>query len=100
MCLCRLLSSAVSPSGLICGKFAHHIIHGRNHAFDAASALQINKGKAVSHKVIAHVHNVRFWEKDDAVSVGVPAGEMQRTDVFPIQMHGDIVIECDDWQSI
>ncbi len=60
---------------------------------------QIDKRKAVAHKVVAHVHHVRLGKEDDAVAVGVTARKMQGSDVLAVEVHGHIVIEGENRQG-
>src|SRR5215470_7053211 len=71
-------------------------LQGGDHAFPASARTEIDKGKSVTYEVITHVYDIRLGEEDDAVAIGVAAGEVQRADVFAVQVHGDVVIESDD----
>ena len=56
-------------------------------------------GETVAHEIVAHVDHIRLGKEDDAVAVGVAAGEMKRADIFPIEMHGHVVIESKDGEG-
>ncbi len=74
----------------------NHLVHSINHAINAATALNINKGKPVSNEVVSHVHNIRVGKENDRVTVGVSGREVESADIFPVQVYGDIMIEGDD----
>ena len=74
--------------------------HSVDHAVDAAAALHVNKGKAIGDEIVAHVHDIGVGKENDRVAVSMPSGEIQSTDVFAVQVNGDVVIEGDDGQRL
>jgi len=59
---------------------------GVDHALHAAAAGHVNEREAVAHEVVAHVHDIVFWEEDDGVAVGVAGGKVQRANVLAVQV--------------
>src|SRR2546427_155043 len=67
-----------------------------NHALNAATARDIDEGKAVTDKIVAHVHDIVFGEEDDGIAVGVAGRKMERANIFAVEMDGYIVLKRDD----
>src|SRR5713101_7749428 len=74
------------------GGFFHRI----DHALHAAPAGHVNERKAVTHKVVAHVHDIIFRKENNGIAIGVARGKMQRANVLSVQMHGDVMFKRDD----
>ena len=83
----------------VCGNLCQNFFDAIDHAVDTASAVDVDEGESVGDEVVAHVHDVGFGKEDDGVAVGVAGREVQGTDIFAIQVNGDVVIERDDWQG-
>ena len=76
------------------------LFRGGDHALDAAAARHVNKRKAVTHEIVAHVHNIVLREEDNGIAVGVPGRKMQRANVLAVQVHGHVVLEGDNRQGV
>jgi len=70
-----------------------------DHAAEAAAIVDVDKGKAVSDEVVAHVDDVGLWEKDDAIAISMSVREMNGTNVFAVEMDGGPVVEGNYGQS-
>jgi len=81
-------------------QFRNNLFHGGNHAGNAASAIEIDKRETVTDEIVAHVHDIGFGKEDDAVAVGVAAGEVQSANVVTVEVNRDVMIEGDDGQDI
>ena len=73
-----------------------YLLHRRNDSIHAAARRQMDDGEAAAHKIVAHVHHIGLGKENDAVAVGVAAGEMPSADVLAMQVNRPIVIEGND----
>src|SRR5258708_22942209 len=80
----------------VCGKLRGSFFQSLDHALHASAAGDVNKRKTVAHEVVAHVHEIVFWEKDDGGGIGVAGRKMQRANIFAVKMHGDVVLKGND----
>src|SRR5439155_7929762 len=67
--------------GQLRGSFFERI----NHALNAAAARDIDEGKAVTDKIVAHVDDIVFREKDDGIAVGVAGRKMEQPISSPLR---------------
>jgi len=70
----------------------NHLLHAVDHPINAAARIHVDKREAISHKVVAHVHDIRLGKEDDRVTVRMPCRKIKRADILPVQMHRHIVM--------
>ena len=69
------------------------------HAVDAAAAVHVDKGEAIGHKVVSPMYDIRLGEEDDGVAVGMSRGKVQNTNIFAIQVYGNVMVEGNNGQG-
>ena len=79
-------------------KLRSGLFHRFDDALRTAAAGHVNKGKTVTHEIVAHVHDVILREENDGVAIGVARRKVHCANVFTIQVHRHVVLERDNRQ--
>ena len=59
---------------------------------NAAATTDINKREPAIEEVIAHMNHVGCFEPNDAVAIGVAAGEMNERYRFIVEVHSRVIV--------
>src|SRR6185503_1817138 len=63
--------------------------------FDVATTLQVHERKSAGKEIIAEMNYIRRREEDDNVAVRVAMWEVNRANLFAVEMDREVLIESD-----
>src|SRR5438105_3100022 len=80
------------------GNHTEYLFDLSYHAVDAAAIGRIDERNAVGDEIDPDVDDLGFREEDHTIAIRMAVGEMNRPDVFAVEMDRGAVVKRNDWQ--